>query len=150
MVIRWTTLSEINNDYFEIERSLDGFLWTVIGIEDGHGHSNHAINYIHDDFSPVEGILYYRIRQTDFNGHSALSEVVAVRYSDKDTETIHWSAQNSETVSVELFTPDGCILQHKSRLSLPAEIDLAGVSSQLIYIRVSCNTISTTYKHFHL
>ncbi|MBK7889034.1 MAG: hypothetical protein IPJ86_17595 [Bacteroidetes bacterium] len=162
VVIRWTTLSEINNDYFEIERSLDGFLWTVIGIEDGHGHSNHAINYIHDDFSPVEGILYYRIRQTDFNGHSALSEVVAVRYSDKDTETIHfsilqgnqalllWSAQNSETVSVELFTPDGCILQHKSRLSLPAEIDLAGVSSQLIYIRVSCNTISTTYKHFHL
>jgi hypothetical protein len=160
--INWTTLSEINNDYFEIERSLDGLLWTVIGRETGHGNSNFAVNYTHKDSSPVQGLLYYRIRQIDFNGHSELSEVVAVRYHDKDTETINitilqdahavllWSAQFLESVSVELFTPDGRLLQKKQQLTLPAEIDLSRAPSQLLYIRVSYNNISTTFKHFRL
>ncbi len=160
--IHWTTLSEINNDHFEIERSLDGLLWTVIGKEGGQGHSSHAVNYVHEDTSPVHGLLYYRIRQIDFNGHSALSKVVPVRHSDKAAETFHfsilqdahalllWSAQNAETVTVEMFTADGRLLQKNSRLTLPAEIDLSRLSSQLLYIRVSYNNISNTYKHFHL
>jgi hypothetical protein len=162
VAVHWTTLSEINNDYFEIERSSDGLAWTVIGKETGFGQSNFAINYKYDDLSPLEGISYYRIRQTDFNGHSELSKVVAVRHKGTKDETIHfsvikdthslllWSDQNTETISVELFTPDGRLLQKMPQITLPAELDLYGSSSQLLYIRVSYNNTSQTYKHFRL
>ncbi|MBN4077519.1 T9SS type A sorting domain-containing protein [bacterium AH-315-C20] len=66
--VSWTTGSELNNDYFEIERSINGIDWASIGIEDGHGNSSVEINYAYKDRDPAVGFAYYRLKQVDFDG----------------------------------------------------------------------------------
>lgn len=76
----WTTETEINNDYFTLERSKDGVNFEKLVITDGAGNSNTMINYSERDFSPYEGISYYRLKQTDFSGSNSYSQIVAVNY----------------------------------------------------------------------
>ncbi len=68
--VKWTTQSEINNDYFTIERSSDNETYTSIGTVDGSGNSTLIHNYSFTDNSPLTGISYYRLVQTDFDGHA--------------------------------------------------------------------------------
>ena len=74
----WITASEINNDFFTIEKSKDGQVFEVVGIVDGVGNSNTIKNYNSLDESPYRGTSYYRLKQTDFDGQSAYSNLVAV------------------------------------------------------------------------
>lgn len=74
----WTTASEVNNDYFQVMRSVDGNMWEIIGQVDGVGNSDELNSYEAYDFVPVEGIVYYQLKQVDFNGTYAFSEVLEV------------------------------------------------------------------------
>ena len=78
VVIKWETATEINNDYFTIERSRDGINWEVIAIIDGAGNSSSEQNYTHYDDDPEYGTSYYRLKQTDFDGQYEYFEVVVV------------------------------------------------------------------------
>lgn len=77
----WTTASEINNDYFTIERSDDGDLWIIIGEIDGAGISTSSINYILIDNSHRNITNYYRLKQTDFDGSSKYSDIISINNS---------------------------------------------------------------------
>ncbi|MGQ3013798.1 MAG: T9SS type A sorting domain-containing protein, partial [Flavobacteriales bacterium] len=66
--IRWTTMSEVNNAYFTIERSADAEHWELVREISGAGNSNTLLNYSITDDRPLNGISYYRLRQTDHNG----------------------------------------------------------------------------------
>ncbi|MCH8330008.1 MAG: T9SS type A sorting domain-containing protein [Bacteroidetes bacterium] len=66
--IMWTTASEINNDYYTIERSSDGINYEEIGLIGGAGNSQQTMNYNYFDEDPLYGISYYRLKQTDFDG----------------------------------------------------------------------------------
>lgn len=82
VLCRWSTASETNNDYFSVERSSDGKIWTEAGIVKGSGNSNSVQNYEFTDELPPspggegsgdalnlsKGMRFYRLRQTDFNG----------------------------------------------------------------------------------
>lgn len=63
----WVTLSEQNNLYFTVERSSDGINYTPIGQVSGAGNSNFTLSYQFTDESPLNGISYYRLAQTDIN-----------------------------------------------------------------------------------
>ena len=76
--IDWITLEEINNDYFMVQVSKDGIEWTDIAKIKGSGNSSNPIQYSTTDFMPFEGISYYRISQTDFDGKTESSRVVSV------------------------------------------------------------------------
>jgi hypothetical protein len=80
--LNWSTISEINNDFFTIERSHDGEHFEPVATVDGAGNSTIILNYSTRDPKPLPGISYYRLRQTDFNKESKLSDIVAVNYSD--------------------------------------------------------------------
>lgn len=67
-MLKWITSSEINNDYFSVERSLNGENVETIAIVKGAGNSNVQRSYSFIDKNPPTGIVYYRIRQTDFDG----------------------------------------------------------------------------------
>ncbi len=75
---RWSTASELDNDYFTIQRSPDGEQWQNIGTIDGSGSSQVVNKYLFNDQSPIRGLSYYRIKQTDFNGESKYSEIRSV------------------------------------------------------------------------
>lgn len=68
--ITWATASEINNDFFTIEHSRDSYQWEVLKIVKGAGNSTSYLNYTVTDNHPTDGISYYRLKQTDFDGTS--------------------------------------------------------------------------------
>lgn len=66
--LNWTTVSEYNNMQFEIERSLDGNSFQLVGTVLGAGNANVEINYSWVDDERIDGVRYYRITQIDFDG----------------------------------------------------------------------------------
>ncbi len=76
--LNWATASEFNNDFFTIQKSLDGLAFENLGNKDGAGFSNTIINYDYIDEEPAQGISFYRLKQTDFNGNTAYSNVESV------------------------------------------------------------------------
>ena len=71
----WATASEVDNDFFTIERSKDLEVWEVVGKVEGAGFSTETIEYSYWDRKPYHGKSYYFLRQTDFNGTSTTSEI---------------------------------------------------------------------------
>jgi hypothetical protein len=76
--LKWSTVSEINNDFFTVERSDDGVDWVEIANLKGAGNSNKQNNYSTFDYFPVKGQSYYRLKQTDFDGKYSYSDVETV------------------------------------------------------------------------
>ncbi|MBL4594514.1 MAG: T9SS type A sorting domain-containing protein, partial [Flavobacteriales bacterium] len=77
--INWSTVSEINNDYFTIERSKDGVKFKDVMKIEGAGNSSNTRNYFEIDNKPIIGLSYYRLKQTDFDGSIKYSRIVPVR-----------------------------------------------------------------------
>ena len=75
----WTTASEIDNDYFTIERSSDGETFEELKRKRGAGNSTSVLNYSLYDESPLKGYSYYRLKQTDYDGKYSYSNIVKVK-----------------------------------------------------------------------
>jgi hypothetical protein len=82
--ITWITNSEFNNDYFLLERSVNGTDWEVIGKAQGAGTSQEAHFYAFRDEDPYLPISYYRLSQTDYDGTATRSHVIAVNANPSD------------------------------------------------------------------
>lgn len=76
--LNWQTASETNNDFFTVERSLDGTQWETLTIVDGAGNSSVLQSYSARDPYPQAPATYYRLKQTDFNGDFTYSDIRAV------------------------------------------------------------------------
>lgn len=79
-VLRWATATELNNDFFTLERSTNGATFEAIATVDGAGTSIQPLNYLQVDANPAVGENYYRLRQTDFNGQTSYSGIVLLYY----------------------------------------------------------------------
>ena len=86
--LTWTTATETNNDYFNLERSKDGQRFEVIGKIAGAGNSTTTQKYEFIDHTPMRGTNYYRLSQTDYDGKSASFDVVSVDFKGAGTTTI--------------------------------------------------------------
>ena len=80
VALRWATASEVNNREFEVQRSADGQLFTVLGHVAGQGSMSVAHAYAFDDkpMLSAPATLYYRLRQIDSDGKFTFSPVRAV------------------------------------------------------------------------
>lgn len=87
--VDWTTSSELNNDYFTVERSTDGESFVGIGNIIGAGTSHSELHYDFIDREPAIGTSYYRLRQTDFDGETEVFDVKSVSFSGTSTATIY-------------------------------------------------------------
>ena len=98
--LQWYTASETNNDYFTVERSVEGSSWTVIGTVRGAGNSNSVLSYELIDEHPFSGLSYYRLRQTDYDGTSEYFSPVSVLFNaTNEIEIFPNPATNEFTVS---------------------------------------------------
>lgn len=88
VLLSWTTSAEQNNKGFAIERSYDARNWTNIAfinsIVEG-GHSSWLLNYTYFDNMPLKGTSYYRLKQVDFNGKYAISQIRSVSFGGNST-----------------------------------------------------------------
>jgi hypothetical protein len=83
--IDWSTASEINNDFFTVERTKDGADFTTVAVVKGAGTSNSLLNYNTVDDNPLSGVSYYRLKQTDYDGKYKYSKMVAVNVQSNST-----------------------------------------------------------------
>ncbi|MFI5173032.1 MAG: T9SS type A sorting domain-containing protein [Chitinophagales bacterium] len=83
VILEWTTVSEINNDYFVVERKTDGE-YISIDVVDGNGQSTNETDYRSTDESPKPGTDYYRLNQFDINGDNNYSNPIAVEVLEPD------------------------------------------------------------------
>ena len=77
--LTWQTATEVNNDYFELQRSIDGINFSTIANIDGAGNSSSILDYDYTDVGVSGTILYYRLLQYDFDGTISASKIISVR-----------------------------------------------------------------------
>lgn len=76
VTLTWRTASEIQNDYFTIQNSIDGETWENIGTVFGSGTTNFISTYKFSHVNPLQS--YYRIWQTDYDSTSKIVVVIRV------------------------------------------------------------------------
>jgi hypothetical protein len=76
-LLSWTTATEINNHYFTLERSFDALHWEVAGTVQGAGTSLTIINYTFTDTRQDYRTVYYRLKQTDYDGTFEYSRIIS-------------------------------------------------------------------------
>ena len=81
--LNWSTQSELNNDYFTIERSKDGSLFNEVGRVNGNGTTNLKNTYQFFDELAYQGTSYYRLSQHDFNGATKVYPIKTVSCTDE-------------------------------------------------------------------
>ncbi len=108
--IEWVTTSEINNDYFELERSADGKNFEVITTVNGAGTTSVEQGYSYIDTTPFFGKNYYRLRQIDIDGQSKYADNIVLIENDSDFEKLSYKLYPNPTdrsnINLEINSPD--------------------------------------------
>lgn len=110
--ITWTTHTETNNDYFTVEKSNDGKSFQQLAQIPGAGNSNEILHYKLIDEQPYDGISYYRLKQTDFDGKYSYSDIKTVNFNHITTQsgiTIYPNPSNLNGIyisSSEIFSEE--------------------------------------------
>ncbi|MDA7744676.1 T9SS type A sorting domain-containing protein [bacterium] len=121
----WITATEINSDYFEIERSIDKLNWDVVGTVGAAGNSNRELYYQHFDTKPLKGVSYYRLKSIDLNQSFEYSQVevisiglqsgLALVYPNPNMGTFNVSLTDPSTVSsIEIYSSTGQLVRRMS------------------------------------
>lgn len=101
MVSEWVTETEINNDYFTIERSIDGLSFEQIARINGSGNSSTQKTYSWIDDHVSNEIVYYRLKQIDFNGEFKYLGIKAADCSESNSFNIYPNPfENSFTIEL--------------------------------------------------
>jgi len=141
VLLEWKTATEINNNYFLVEKStnaIDYEVVTSVASKAINGNSSTILNYDAIDSSPYSGASYYRLKQIDFNGDYKYSDVVTVNLNenaelvfdvypnpiDGHSFNISFATENDKDYSIEFYD-----LQGKQLLSKKVVADKAGVST---------------------
>lgn len=117
--LKWTTETETDNEYFLIERSLDGYSFEEIGIVEGAGNSTSAIDYKYMDDKVSGSTNYYRITAVSYTEQKNHSNVIAIETTRTSTldgvdivpnpvkETMTLSFDSEEIGEAQIFIVDG-------------------------------------------
>jgi len=128
--LTWSTATEVNNEYFTIERSNDGKHFGELEKVTGAGNSSFSNTYSMHDNDPLEGVSYYRLSQTDYDGKRVTFPTVAIRNvkGDKNevlllnnpfVSSIAFSTKHIRTgeLQISLFTADGRVVLEEKRIA---------------------------------
>ncbi|MBC7487205.1 MAG: T9SS type A sorting domain-containing protein [Cytophagaceae bacterium] len=77
----WKTAMELNNEYFDLQRSFDGINFISIAHIPGAGNSNNVLTYPYKDREVTSGLAYYRLIQHDKDGTQTSSKIIAVHFN---------------------------------------------------------------------
>ncbi len=111
VLLKWATGSEINNDFFTLERSHDAVNAEAIGFVEGAGNSSQTLHYNFVDHDPLPGISYYRLKQTDYDGSFEYSQWVAVQVDGLGGRLQATAINQPEGLMLRIFAPTERTLQ---------------------------------------
>ena len=84
VLLEWTVASQVNNEYFKIERSENLDSWNLIDSIRGNGTTNMELRYSLIDDNPLNGVNYYRLSQTDHNGATKIFNPIAITLNNEE------------------------------------------------------------------
>lgn len=149
--LSWSTLSEINNDQFIIQRSKDGAHWIDIGELTGAGNSQTARHYSFIDKTPESGLAYYRLKQIDFNGKYHLKEIlfIATPLHDirvySDGQSLHFESDNPRGLGlIQILDINGKLLRTLDSSRLSNRTSLQGLGKGIKVLRIVENNSVVT------
>lgn len=157
--LEWQTASEINNDYFTIERSKNGVDWEEVTTVDGAGNSSTILSYSTIDKRPYFGVSYYRLKQTDYDGKYKYSDIKAVNFEQTTADVVIYpnpinnqitiQANEKELANIKIYNALGQDVtnrtQQLSKSSNSIIIDLRNLSNG-IYTVKTLNTVNKIVK----
>ncbi|MBK8848442.1 MAG: T9SS type A sorting domain-containing protein [Bacteroidetes bacterium] len=143
-LVTWTTAMEDQNNYFSIERSRNLKDWQLLSNVKSKGSSFQVQTYSFTDKKPLVGTSYYRLRQTDFNGHFTLSEVVKLSNIKNDffiynnaTGYISIVTGSQKISSLVLFDMSGMEVKIDVKaLAASYELNISSVPSGIYTLRL--------------
>ena len=146
--LTWTTLTEINNDYFSVEKTIGGINFETIATVDGAGNSTQQLNYETYDENPTLGVSYYRLKQTDFDGKFSYSKLVAIEYNVSENISVtvfpnpspgvFYITSEQEITNVEISnTEGGMILNPQIVNSRSVEMDFSDMPKGIYLLKVT-------------
>ncbi len=145
--ISWTTASELNCDYYRVDRSYDGNSWEEVGEIDGNGTSISTINYKMIDVRPgLNQAIYYRLHQFDYNGTESVYGPVSVDgleatslnlYPNPAQDQVTLNA-SSNMLPAQVFVLDatGRIVKDATVENQHQILDLNGLTSGMYTVRL--------------
>lgn len=123
ILVNWATASEINNDYFTIERSDDMENWYTVGTVTGSGNTSTRTDYEYVDYTPVYGTTYYRITQTDFDGTTEVFGAMVVENKELNANlellslnsqagnvSVQFNTATTEATTISIYSTSGILV----------------------------------------
>ncbi|HEY8402377.1 MAG TPA: glycosyl hydrolase [Cytophagaceae bacterium] len=141
----WSTSSEKDNEYFILERSIDGKNFIQIARVKGMGNSSSMQHYFYKDVNPHIGMNYYRLRQADTDGKESISRVISVNFDASITfsiipnptdQLITISFNESSEYSISLHSSLGQMLFERDNVINSEQIDLSEYPSGMYMLKV--------------
>lgn len=150
VLLTWQTLTENNNEGFDIQRSRDGLSWESIGWEAGQGDSETAQKYTFTDNRPALGKSYYRLAQSDFDGKIEYSPIVTVSFY-RDVVSVYPNpvsdvlkitvADDMAIESVTVYTASGREVMHETNITDNLNVSRLHKGAYIVAIQVNGETI---------
>ncbi len=136
--LNWTTATEINSDYFIIERSADGITFENIATTNAAGNSTSITNYTAIDENPLKGVSYYRLKQFDFDGNFTYSQIESINNDEFNMEVnlfpnpsadgafnLDIVGSENEEILVVLFNANGQMVYSKAIVTSSSQTTIA-------------------------
>ncbi len=119
-MVEWTAASQINNEKFVIEHSVDGKEFYLVGEQKGEANTFESKTYSFIHEYPLQGMNYYRIKQLDYDGKFSYSNIASVSYKSRDLIIYPNPVQNELTITstnedvVQIYDVYGRLIKSKA------------------------------------
>ena len=154
--IKWTSVSEIDADHYEVEASSDGRNFKVIANVAAIGKPG-AQEYSFTDHTLFVGTRYYRLRMVDHSGASTTSRIASVRSAEQSSTSIYPNPASDvihisngtpmSDAKAELFSAGGVLVRHIeiNDGSTSAQINVHGLTKGVYHLRLQNGTTTQTF-----
>jgi hypothetical protein len=152
----WTTSSEINNKYFEVQRADFNNTFVKIGEVNAIGSSTTPTSYRFIDQHPEKGTNYYRLKQIDFDGHFTYSPTRSVKFTGNESIMIYpnpvsnllyvelpWEINENENTTYEIFDSEGRLVDAGKILSLVQGLDVSSFHNGAYVLSITGDIVNT-------
>lgn len=156
-LLSWSNTNEINNNFFTVESSDDGAHWVSAGIIKGSGNSSSLKSYTFKTSFSQGSKNFYRLKQTDFDGASTYSTVVAFKKCNDDKSSsvnvypnpsagrcnLSYAGDKRDVKSIEVYTVSGQKVYQAA--GFKSTLDLSGKMNGVYYVRLYLNSSITIH-----
>ncbi|MCV9385343.1 T9SS type A sorting domain-containing protein [Reichenbachiella ulvae] len=142
--LSWATSIEINNDYFQLERSVNGNDFEAIAKISGAGDSNETIDYYFTDRNVSANVVYYRLKQVDFDGAFEYFNTVKVQMNQSSSVHVYpslvkgasFQVVSEDLMEVHILNMKGAVIRSaKADYQSQLQVNVNDLQNGIYFVR---------------